>query len=112
MLQRAKSFIVKNRTEIIDLELSETGHLRRNNIPIAAQPPNYECVGNEANKQIKQKKEKRGLRRQISLSLDNVMKNGLFNARRQQTTKKQEIEVQHNNASRLRMMNQAKKVAK
>lgn len=95
MLQRAKSFIVKNRTENIDLELSETGHLRRNYIPITTQsPPIYEC---EENKQTK-KKEKRGLRRQISLSLDNVM-------RRQ----KQEIAVQHNNASRLRMM---KKVTK
>lgn len=134
-----KNHIQEEEEEESDLELSETGHLRRNYVPIAAQPI-YECIPQQNEKQDENKRATtrfRGLRRQISISLDNVMKNGLFATRKQQQqqensgiTKKDDnntrsvrarksfrlkkenekpiIEVQHNNASRLRM-NQVKK---
>lgn len=152
MLRRAKSFMVKNHVpEPADEppELSETAHLRRKFVPIATQPI-YECIPQHRNKpqqeqettkpQVQQntttRRSFRGLRRQISISVDNMMKNGLFSLR---ATKKQDnggveakqdgvcarrsfirstevgekpvIEVQHNNASRLRM-SQVKKPTK
>lgn len=112
-----------------ELELSETAHLRRKYVPTLTQPV-YECVRQEK-KMTKQEEprppqQRRSLRRQISLSLDNVMKNGLFkkrdsveakqeNGRTRKSFRNNErpvFEVQHNNASRLRMLNQARKQTK
>lgn len=149
MLRRAKSFMVKKQPnaeeeEDDDSELSETAHLRRKFVPVIATQPIYECIPQHRQKpettkpQVQQqntttttrKGSFRGLRRQISISVDNMMKNGLFNFRTTTTTttarkedksvknfrntiavseNKPVFEVQHNNASRLRMMSQINK---
>lgn len=151
MLRRAKSFMVKNQQtqeSEADLELSETAHLRRKFIPITTtqqQQPIYECISQQYNNNNKPQPEVtkpnkeirqsfRGLRRQISISVDNFMKNGLFvrDTKRQENivetrknavctrksfrntivrkeSEKRVFEVQHNNASRLRI-NQFKKM--
>lgn len=152
MLRRAKSFMVKKQPtaeekDEDETELSETAHLRRKFVPVIATQPIYECIPQHRNKpettkpQVQQqnttttaaaarKGSFRGLRRQISISVDNMMKNGLFNLRSTATaTRRQDksdgvksfrntvavsenkpvFEVQHNNASRLRMMSQINK---
>lgn len=142
MLRRAKSFMVKNQQQqpIENDELSETAHLRRKFIPTATTTtttqPIFECIPQQQHRNkpppppqnIETRRSFRGLRRQISISVDNVMKSGLFNnlRKRQETEcvvkkdgvcvknsirkegEKPSFEVQHNNASRLRM-NQFKK---
>lgn len=115
MLRRAKSFMVKNQKQEDEQEdvpeLSETEHLRRNYVPITKTEPIYECKPQHRNKPHEEEEEKtitRRLRRQFSISVDNLMRNSLFKLR---SVKRPVIEVQQNNASRLRM-NQVKKVIK
>lgn len=150
MLRRAKSFMVKSdrqkRHEEPELELSETAHLRRTFVP---QAPIYERIGTEKPRVLPEINPKdlqrnhnsfRGLRRRISISLDNVVRNNFVSSRNtrrnaiatpemtksgtgvrrievngngpkgfnNRETERFVREVQHNNASRLRM-NQVKK---
>lgn len=119
MLRRAKSFMVKTQkqeTESDFPELSETAHLRRKFIP--KQQTVYECIPQQHKKPVVTQENNirssfRGLRKQISISVDNIMKNHLFYQMRKTggtaECGKPVIQVQHNNASRLRMQ-QVKKI--
>lgn len=112
MLRRAKSFMVKERKrEPPDLELSETAHLRRNYLP---SQPIYEQIPadtatrkKKTEQQVTRNQSFRGLRRKFSVSLDDVVRNGIFKGKKRDG-EKPVYEVQHNNASRLRI-GQAKK---
>lgn len=112
---------VRDQDDHAELELSETAHLRRRFLP--AQPIQEAQPAQKKN----ERRTFRGLRRQVSLSMDSVMRNGLFRAGRssdeevqencrkegerrnlrstlvRKETEKPTFEVQHNNASRLRM---------